>query len=217
MCRSVRSREGERGSVLILAMFLVLLLAVVGAMVIRHAARDRIAAAQMGSRERAFACAEAGLQYGRRFFGLRYEASHGWNDYLDGTLAGFTYDPATYDPANPPVLSDRPLEVRGASDGAAFDPGADYEGASQFWVSIRDDDDERPGPGVAPPADDPTRDNNESVILRSECTAFFYLEGGREQTAALEVQLAHIQSASGYGNAQITSNSPDVLGTLGTE
>lgn len=213
MPRSAHARAGQHGSVLILAMFLVLLLAVVGVMVIRHAGNDHIAAAQMGSKERAFACAEAGLQYGRRFFGLRYEASHGWNDYLDGTIAGYTYDPATYDPANPPVPSGLPLRVRGASDGATFDPGADYDGASQFWVSIRDDDDERPDGQV----DDRTRDNNESVILRSECTAFFYLEGGREQTAALEVQLAHIQSASGYGNAQITSNSPDVLGSLGTE
>jgi Tfp pilus assembly protein PilX len=187
-------------------MALILALAVIGVMVLQHAGRDRIAAAQMGSKERAFACAEAGLQYGRRYFGLNYEASHGWNDYLNGTVPGYTYT-AT------PSLSSVPKQVRGMSDGSTLDVGAGYNGSSQFWVSIRDDDDERPS-GLG---DDPTRDNNEAVILRSECTAFYYLEGGEQRTAALEVLLSHVQNASGYGNAQITSNSPDVLGQLGTK
>jgi hypothetical protein len=202
-----RAGPAEHGSVLVLAMALILALAVIGVMVLQHAGRDRIAAAQMGSKERAFACAEAGLQYGRRYFGLNYEASHGWNDYLNGTVPGYTYTAS-------PTLSSLPKQVRGMSDGSTLDAGAGYNGSSQFWVSIRDDDDERPS-GIA--TDDPTRDNNETVILRSECTAFYYLEGGEQRTAALEVLLSHVQNASGYGNAQITSNSPDVLGQLGTK
>lgn len=194
---------------LILALFLILVLAVIGMMVLRDAGRDRVSAAQMGSKERAFACAEAGLQYGRRFFGQRYETSHGWNDYLGGTTAGYTYDPANARPS----LGGLPVQVRGKSDGSGFDPGADYDGNYQFWVSIRDDDDERPG-GVA---DDPQKDNNEAVIVRSECTMFYYVEGGQERTAAVEALLVHVQNSSGYGNAQVTSNSPDVLGRMGTQ
>jgi Tfp pilus assembly protein PilX len=186
----------------------VLLLAVVGVLVVRHAGRDRIASAQMVSKERAFACAEAGLQYGRRFFGLNYEAAHGWNDYLNGTTPGYTYDPSTTAPA----LSTLPKQVRGASDGSVYDTGTTYNGSPTFWVSIRDDDDEAP----AGQANNAARDNNEAVIVRSECTSFYYLEGSNERTAAVEGLLAHIQNASGYGNAQVTSNSPDVLGQLGT-
>jgi Tfp pilus assembly protein PilX len=199
----------QRGSMLLLAMFFVLLLAVVGVLVVRHAGRDRIAAAQMVSKERAFACAEAGLQYGRRFFGLNYEASSGWNSYLNGTTPGYKYDPAT-DAA--PTLSTLPGQVRGKSDGSTYDAGTTYNGNPTFWVSIRDDDDEAPS-GLA---NDPTRDNNEAVYVRSECTAFFYVEGAEERTAVVEALLVHVQNASGYGNAQITSNSPDVLGQMGT-
>lgn len=79
-------------------------------------------------------------------------------------------------------------------------------------MSIRDDDDEAPAGQV----NNAARDNNEAVIVRSECTAFYYLEGSDERTAAVEGLLAHVQNASGYGNAQVTSNSPDVLGQLGT-
>lgn len=202
-------RAAERGSMLMLAMFFVLVLAVVGVLVLRHAGRDRIASAQMVTKERAFACAEAGLQYGRRFFGLNYEASHGWNDYLNGTLAGYKWDPTS----SKPTLSSRPVQARGASDGTTYEPGTTYDGRPTFWVSIRDDEDEAP----AGQPNDGNRDNNEAVVLRSECTAFFYVEGDQEQTAALETLLVHVQNASGYGNAQVTSNSPDVLGQMGNQ
>jgi hypothetical protein len=201
----------DRGSILILAMFFVLLLAVIGVALINTTGRDRIAAAKAATRERAFACAEAGLQYGRRFFGRNYEKSSGWNDYLNGTTPGYKYSPTSTT-----RLGDFPKEVRGASDGTTYDPGTTVNGGSQFLVSIYDDDDERPNGQPAAPLDDvPTKDNNETVILRSECTAFYYEEQGVTYTAAVEAVLAHIQNASGYGNAQITSNAPDVLGDLG--
>lgn len=213
--RPIARRGGSpRGSMLLLAMFFVLLLAVVGVLVVRHAGRERIATAQMVSKERAFACAEAGLQYGRGFFALNYEASAGWNDYLDDTRttykSGYKYDPAV---DSRPSLSGVPAQVKGKSNGSTFDPGADYDGNQQFWVSIRDDDDEVP----AGQPDNPRKDNNEAVFVRSECTAFYYIEGGEERTAAVEALLVHVQNASGYGNAQITSNSPDVVGQLGTQ
>jgi hypothetical protein len=102
------------------------------------------------------------------------------------------------------------METRGMSDGATFDPGADLDqdGDPDFWVSIRDDDDERAG-GIG---DDPRRDNNERVVLRSECTSMVYEGLGGRRFAVVEAMFSHVQGASGYGNAQITSNSPDVVG-----
>jgi hypothetical protein len=205
-------RRGERGAALILAIMLVGVLLLVGVAVLRVAGADRIEAAKLGSRERAQLCAEAGLQYGRRLFGRSYEATHNWNDYLDETsatyVAGYRFDPRLDDERD---LADRPVEARGKSDGVAFDAGADLDddGEPDFWVSIRDDDDELSA-GAA--TNNSKRDNNESVILRSECTSLVYEGPGGRQHAVVEAVFTHVQGASGYGNAQITSNSPDVVG-----
>jgi hypothetical protein len=207
---SSSARRGERGAALPLAFILALMLAVLGIALLRLTGQDRVDAAKMGTKERAQMCADAGLQYGRRFFGLRYEATHNWNDYLDGTAAGYRYDPDhLQDTAD---AESRPPETRGKSDGANLDAGADVDddGEPDFWVSIRDDDDEQPLGGP----DTRTRDNNETVILRSECTntSLVYRVGGEEVRAVVESVFTHVQGASGYGNAQITSNSPDVVG-----
>lgn len=205
MSHPLRSRPSERGAALVLALLLVALLLVLGVAMIRIAGTDRVDAAKMGVRERAQICAEAGLQYGRRFFGQSYEATHNWNDYLDRTLAGYRYDPAA-------VLAELPGQVLGKSDGTTFDAGADLDGdgRADFWVSLRDNDDERPLGGT----DNPDRDNDESVILRAECInpAWRIVEGGQETRAVIEAVFTHIQGSSGYGNAQITSNSPDIVG-----
>ncbi len=209
-------RHGERGSALLLAIALILAITLIGAAIIRLAGRDRTEAAKLGTKDRGRICAEAGLQYGRRFFGMNYEASHNWNDYLTDAAAarGFRFDPSLGD-VEPADLSAFDLRVRGALDGATLEPGADLgSNGPSFWVSIRDDDDERP----LGAADDRRRDNNENVILRSECTnPNWAIEvGGRRTAAVVEAVLTHIQGASGYGNAQITSNSPDVVGFGGT-
>jgi hypothetical protein len=165
----------------------------------------------MGVKARGQLCAEACLQYGRRFFGRDYETTHNWNDYLDLSTTGYRYDPSLATP-DEPGISDRPTQTRGQSDGTNFDAGADLDGDgnADFWVSIRDDDDERPLGAT----DNRTRDNNETVILRSECTndAWAQEVGGQRSHAVIETVLTHVQGASGYGNAQITSNSPDIVG-----
>src|SRR5690349_7530316 len=123
------SRRGERGAALIFAIALMAVLAVVGVAIIRLAGNDRIAAAKLGARERGLTCADAGIQYGRRFFGTRYEASHGWNDYLSKATPGYRFDATLATPdARPSDLSALPLEARGASDGAHLDDGADVDG-----------------------------------------------------------------------------------------
>ncbi len=203
-----RSRAGERGAVLLLAVVLIAVLLVIGVAVLRIAGGDRVDAAQQGAEIRARACAEAGLQYGRRFFGCKFESTHGWNDYLDDTsatyVAGYRYDPGLGDE---PGIDGRPAQARGKSNGTDFDAGADLngDGNPDFWVSIRDDDDER-SQGLG---DNPRHDNNEKVILRSECTMLGY--GERGEHAVVEAVFTHVQSRSDYANAQITSNSPDVI------
>jgi hypothetical protein len=217
------SRRGERGGALILAMMLVAVLLVAGIALLRVAGKDTIDSARSGKRQLAVACAEAGLQYGRALFGgtnvgspqTSYERSHGWNDFLndqDATnyRAGYRFDERLDDKY---VLSSLPKQVLGMGDGSTFTPGADLDGDGEpdFWVSIHDDDDER---SLGLTADNPRRDNNEQVVLRSVCirAGLEWQEGGEVRRATVETILRHIQGASGYGNAQITSNSPDVVG-----
>jgi hypothetical protein len=201
MSATIPSRRGERGGALILAMILLSVLLVAGIALLRLVGRDEIDAAKAGKKQQAQICADAGLQYGRMLFGggaglpgtdgATYENSRGWNDFLnDG-------DPATYRPG---YRYDERLGDK-----------YDLDGKPDFWVSIRDDDDER---NLGLQVDNPLRDNNEQVILRSVCirAGLEWQEGGEVNRASVETILRHVQGASGYGNAQITSNSPDVVG-----
>lgn len=202
-----------RGSAILFAMGLILLLAVAGVAIVKYAGNDRIDAARFGTKDRGLVCAEAGLQYARRFFGSRYATSHNWNDYLVAPTAevpGYRYDETSSDVR--PDLSLVPVQARGMSDGESFDAGADLDGDDEpdFWVSIRDDDDERPLGATQ----DAGRDNNETIIIRSECTnpAFAPASGGEPRNTVLESALSHVQGSSGYGIAAGGSNSPDLVG-----
>jgi hypothetical protein len=210
---AARCRSRARGSALIFALAIVLLLAVAGIALVNYAGNDRVDAAKLNVKDRGLACAEAGLQYGRRFFGSRYEASHNWSDYLakpTDAKPGFRFDESAGDVR--PDLSAVPAEALGKSNGTKLDDGADLDGDGQpdFWVSVRDDDDERP---LGAP-DDPTRDNNETIIIRSECTnpQWAIVEGGAPRNVVLESTLSHVQGSSGYGIASGGSNSPDLVG-----
>lgn len=209
MRRTPNRRAAERGAAMIVAIFLVLIVAVVAAGVIRYAGRDRIAAARMSVKERGLACAEAGLQYGRRLFGCNYKTTGNWNDYLSGARAG-RYDPSLGD-TRPTDFSALPMELRGSrGNTATLDTGTDLDGDGRpdFWVSIRDDDDERPEGA----ADNRNRDNNLMVYLRSECTNpnFTVEVGGVKQSAAIEVLLAYLPgSISPYGKATSSSDFPE--------
>jgi hypothetical protein len=82
-----------------------------------------------------------------------------------------------------------------------------------FWVSIRDDDDERPL-GIP---DNPNRDNNLVIIIRSECTnpTWAQVHGGVPTNVVLESVLTYIQGSSGYGTSARSSNSIDLAGGAG--
>jgi hypothetical protein len=195
-------------------MGLILLLAVAGVALVRYAGQDRIDAARFAGRDPGLVCAEAGLQYARRFFGSRYNGdSDNWNNFLQPSPAGFRFDESANDVR--PDLGDVLPAARGMSDGSALDPGADLDedGEPDFWVSVHDDDDERP---LGVPDNDPTRDNNETIIIRSECTnpTFARVSGGVETNTVVESALSHVQGSSGYGIAAGGSNSPDLVGNL---
>lgn len=209
----LRRRRGETGSALIFALAMILALLVAGVMLVELTGGDRVDAGKMGLKDRGMACAETGLQYGRQFFGSRYETTHGWNDFLATPVTGhlgYRYDPANGDAR--PDLTNVPLELKGASNNATLDPGADVDGDGQpdFWVSIRDDDDERPL-GIP---DNPQRDNNETVILRAECTnpKFALTQGGQQVNVVLEAVLTHVQGSSGYGITGRATNASDLVG-----
>jgi hypothetical protein len=177
---------------------LVLVLSVAGTAIVLVAGNDRISASKMGVEDRGLSCAEAGLQYARRFFGTRYETSHGWNDYLSSSTPGYRYDARAQDAR--PDLSSVPADAKGDFDG---------DGVADFWVSMRDDDDERP----LGAADNPARDNNETIIIRSECInpSYAVVRGGTPVNVVLESTLVHIQGGSGYATSGPT-NSPDIVG-----
>jgi hypothetical protein len=186
-----------RGSALIFALCLVAVLAIAGIAIVRIAGNDSISASKLGIEDRGLACAEAGLQYARRFFGTNYDTSNGWNDYLDGTKPGFRYDPANF--AGDATVTPDSLTTR-AMNGTV---------GNDFRVSIRDDDDERP----LGASDKRDHDNNEMVIIRSECIndSYAVVRGGVPTHVILESTLVHIQGSSGYATSG-PSNAPDIVG-----
>ncbi len=211
------NRRGQRGVTLVFAILIMLLVAVLSVAIINYAGRDRIAAARMSVQERGLACADAGIQYGRRYFGCLYKRTSGWNTILAGTVPG-RYDPSLGD-AYPTSLAAIDRRLKGDSkNSGTYDPGTDLDGDGQpdFWVSIRDDDDERPlGPSTLS-NDDRTRDNNLSVILRSECLnpAWAVEVGGQRRTAVVEVLLVYLPNTiSPYGKATSSSDFPEASST----
>lgn len=198
------SGDPPHGSALIFALCFVVVLAIAGIALINLAGGDRTAAAKLGGEDRGLSCAEAGLQYARRLFGTSYEKSHGWNDYLaDGS--GYRYDWTAPDRDAHPDLS--------ATGSVAAETLGSFDGDTQpdFWVSVRDDDDERPA-GIA--TDDWKHDNNEAIVIRSECInpRYAVLRGGVRTNVAVESTLIHIQSSSRYGLTG-PANAPDIVGT----
>jgi hypothetical protein len=209
--RLLIARRAERGVAMILAIFLVLVIAVVAAGLIKLAGTDRVAAGKMSIAERGLACAEAGIQYGRRFFGCAYKTSNNWNDFLSGARKG-RYDPTLSPTPDPyPTVSSLPMELKGSRfNTSTLDTGADLDGDGNpdFWVSIRDDDDERPEGA----ADNRFRDNNLMVYLRSECiNPNFAVEvDGVKRSSVIEVLLAYVPgSTPAYGKATSSSDFPE--------
>jgi len=208
-------KQGQRGVTMVFALMFMLLVAVLSVSIINFAGRDRIAAARMSVQERGLSCAEAGIQYGRRYFGCNYKGTNNWNGILAGTLAG-RYDPDLGD-TYPSSASSIDRRLKGDRfDVGTLEPGTDLDGDGQadFWVSIRDDDDDRSGaadPSVAG-ANDRTNDNNLSVILRAECInpAWTVEVGGERRTAVIEVLLTYMPSSmSEYGKATSSSDFPE--------
>jgi len=215
-------QQGQRGVTLVFAILIMLLVTVLSVAVINYAGRDRIAAARMSVQERGLACADAGIQYGRRYFGCNYKRSGNWNSILQKLSDNpGRFDPSLGDTYPTSVAAiDRRLRGDRNNDGT-LDDGTDLDGDGQpdFWVSIRDDDDERPlraaGPGDDT-ANDRTRDNNLAVILRSECInpAWAVEIGGERRTAVIEVLLVYLPNTiSPYGKATSSSDFPEASST----
>jgi hypothetical protein len=213
MSRSPRhTRHAERGAAMLVAILLVLVIAVVSVGILKLAGADRVAAGKLSIAERGMACAEAGIQYGRRFFGCAYKTSNNWNDFLSGARAG-RYDPTLTPTPDPyPTSYDAlPMELKGSrNNSSTLDAGTDLDGDGKpdFWVSIRDDDDERPEGA----ADNRFRDNNLMVYLRSECiNPNFAVEvGGVKRSSVIEVLLAYVPGSKPvYGKATSSSDFPE--------
>lgn len=175
-----RSGPAERGAALIFAMALIVVLLFAGVALIQYAGADRVVSARKSAEARSLSCAEAGIQLGRRSFGCRYKTSNNWNDLL-------VYNAA--------VNANRTLTT-GNLDGTS--PGQDYE------VSVEDDDDETP---MGQP-DDPARDNNLTLIMRSRCInpAFAQQIADQPHGEVVEVRMVYIPGLSDHGAAPSGSN-----------
>src|SRR3990172_8570525 len=124
--RPIRRNDAERGASLLFAMALILALSVIGVAVINYAGRDRIAAAQLSVQQRGLACADAGIQYGRRYFGCNYKRTSNWNDILSGASSG-RYDPSLSD-SYPASIGAIPGVLRGDStNSGTLDTGTDLD------------------------------------------------------------------------------------------
>lgn len=176
------TRHVDRGASLILVISLVAILAIVSAALIKYAGDDRINSARRAQQARGLSCADAGIELARRIVGCAYKTSNNWNDYL---VKNDEFDP----PANKTLLT-------GNIDGTF--PGGDFE------VTVEDDRDEEPE-GLK---DDPARDNNLTVILRSQCVnPQLAVEMGEQRWgAAVEVRLVYIPGLSDHGAAPSGSN-----------
>jgi len=206
----MRSASTQRGSVLLVVIGLIFIIAVTGVAMISITGADSAASGKASKQESAMACAEAGLQYGRAFFASKFLSTNSWNDYLSGARPG-RYDPVYLGdgPAVGPTKIGNlaaiggpcPLELQGDSDcNGALDPGMDLDGDGKpdFLVTIRDNDDER-SVGVA---DNRTRDNDQIVILRAECTnpRWATTINGVSQTAVIESTLHYIAAGNNSNN-----------------
>ena len=170
-----------RGAALLLVLVLMAMLAVIGAVIMRSAGADRIAAAKLGAEGAALACAESGLQFARRYYGCAYKTSNNWNDFLTGVKA---------------------KTATGNLDGTT--PGTDFE------ISIRDDDDEpaEVDAGGSPLGNDPLRDNNMTVVVESRCIAPGYVVevDGVRSTKVVRALLTYVPGLSDHGSAPSGSN-----------
>lgn len=200
----VRVRVGrrQRGSALLVAMIisLVLLLLVAG-LFVYAGAEHRRASAQARELARN-GCAEAGLQLARGYFSSNVKA---WNTYLE--------DPQHYDPVSAKWMANgygiagtgflgpgctmpcKAMDLTNTAVVATMETTPPYnqlffdldgDGQKDVYIYIRDNEDEQP-----PAANDWTRDNDLNVIVGAVCisnTLVPRLQNGQVDTSKLTVE-----------------------------
>lgn len=133
------TRHSERGSImLVVALILVALLAGGGIALYVQVSSTR-STSYLASSRSALYCAEAGLAAGRRVIGQNVSE---WSAILDGSD---TNDPSWY-----PITGD-----------------LDGDGAADYEVTVRDNDDELP-----PDPNNPQIDSDLAVFVISRCTRY---------------------------------------------
>lgn len=173
---STRIFKRRRGAALMTAMIMMVVLAMMIAMLMLYVSKQRergIVSTRILTRA---ACAEAGLQYARGFFGRN---AGQWNQYLAR--------PSVYDSTHPhpfnPVYSDAgnlfPADTvsdagqiyiggysSGGVNGSASLVDLDGDGSPDVYIYVRDNDDE-----ILPAAQNWERDNDQNVIIGSMCVS----------------------------------------------
>ncbi|MBI5545161.1 MAG: hypothetical protein HY901_14825 [Deltaproteobacteria bacterium] len=154
-----QARKNERGSALLPVMLLGVAGLAVSAGLLAHSGSESERARRTFKAKETLSCAESGLQYARLFFGRNYPL---WDTYLSAAniakynimttnVAGSAL--AAADLTNTSEVAAMPQELFGDIDG---------DGVNDFQIYMRDDVDEFPD-------NDPTKDNNQRVIIGATC------------------------------------------------
>lgn len=144
--------RAPRGSTILTALAVTLLLALIIFGVLAYTGAERERSGRSVRDIDAQSCAESAAQWGRRFYGERYPR---WNDMLAGMPGSTGYNnPESMD------VSTWGEGSYGRIDGSPVDASH----PADFRVTLSDNVDEFP-----PAAPDPTQDNDLQVVLRAEC------------------------------------------------
>lgn len=165
----MRHLDNQRGSVMMVVACILVALLAGGGIALYVTVQGTKSTGYLKANRSALYCAEAGLSAARAKLA---EDPTQWNALLDGDAAN---DPAWY-----PVTGD-----------------LDGDGAADYEVTVRDNDDELP-----PAANDPTHDSDLGILIVSRCTK--YPETPRQVFELVFFELGNSayrdQSGQGAGN-----------------
>jgi len=146
------NRSNQRGSALLTAAALTIVLLVVVAGVIYYATQSRLRAITVSRGVARISCTESGLQVSRAYFGRNYSL---WNSKFLPNPGVYNALATARDPLlRPPLMASNP-ELFADLDG---------DGKPDVYIYVRDNADE-----LQPVANNPSRDNDLNVIVGAMC------------------------------------------------
>lgn len=197
----MRANRKARGSALLTTVIFTMLILAAALALLTYSSQSRRRAINVSRSIDRQACTGAGLQLARAYFGRTFSQ---WNTYLDAPSSynpvASSWNTAPADPANATLRTNRP-ELFSDLDG---------DGASDVYIYVRDNEDER-----LPAAVNWRRDNDQVVIVGAVCISRTLVpkRGDVPDTDALSTEAllsynmpGNGYRSQGYGGASGTGN-----------